>query len=83
MRVSDFVFDCFHLLYYRCHKINPYRGLSYVDSPNYIKNKIAIIDPINKKYSQCFHYAVTVALNHEKKNRKKFAKNIKTLAFYK
>ena len=26
MKGSEFVFDCFHLLYYRCHKINPNRG---------------------------------------------------------
>ena len=23
MRESDFIFDCVHLLYYKCHKINP------------------------------------------------------------
>ena len=25
MRESDFIFDCVHLLYYKCHKINPKR----------------------------------------------------------
>ena len=29
---SDFIFDCVHLLYYKCHKINPNRGGSYIDS---------------------------------------------------
>ena len=39
MMVSDFVFDCVHLLYYKCHKINPNRGGSYIDSPDWIKSK--------------------------------------------
>ena len=34
-------------------------------SPDWIKNKKATINPINKKDNQCFEYAITVALNHE------------------
>ena len=34
MKGSDFVFDCVHLLYYKCHKINPNRCGSYIDSPD-------------------------------------------------
>ena len=30
-RGSDFIFDCVHLLYYKCHKINFKRGGSYID----------------------------------------------------
>ena len=26
MKGIDFIFDCVHLLYYKCHKINPIRG---------------------------------------------------------
>ena len=33
MRGSDFIFDCVHLLCYKCHKINPNRCGSYIDSP--------------------------------------------------
>ena len=36
---SEFVFNYVHLLYYRCHKINPIGGGSYIDSPDWIKNK--------------------------------------------
>ena len=36
---SEFVFDFVHLLYYKCHKINLSRGGSYIDSPDWIKNK--------------------------------------------
>ena len=44
-----------HLLYYECHKINPNRGGSYMDSPDGIKNKIAPINPVNKKIINGFN----------------------------
>ena len=62
---SEFVFNYVLLLYYKCHKINPNRGGSYIDSPDWIKNKKATINPINKKDNKCFQYAITGALNHE------------------
>ena len=34
MRGSDFIFDCVHLLYYKCHKINYKRDESYKDFPD-------------------------------------------------
>ena len=52
-------------MYHKCHKINPNRGGSYIDSPDWIKNKKATINPINKNDNKCFQYAITVALNHE------------------
>ena len=51
---SEFVFNYVHLLYYKCHKINTNCGESYIDSPDWIKNKIATINSINKKDSKCF-----------------------------
>ena len=59
MRVTEFVFDYVHLLYYKYHKINPIRGGSYVDSLDWIKNKKATINPMNKKNNKSFQYAVT------------------------
>ena len=47
MRNSKFVFDYIKLLYYGCHKINLNHGGWYIDSPDWIKNKKAIINPIN------------------------------------
>ena len=38
---SEFIFDYIHLLYYRCHKTNLNHGGSYIDSPDWIKNKKA------------------------------------------
>ena len=41
------------------------------------KQKInKIINIINKKYNECFQYAITVVLNH-KENQKRSAKNNK------
>ena len=61
IRSSEFVLDYVHLLYYKCHKIKLTRwifvlncGGSYIDSPDWIKNKNTIINPINKKDSKCF-----------------------------
>ena len=61
---SEFVFDYVQVLYCKCHKINPNCGESYIDPPDWIKNKQATINLINKK-DKCFQYAVTVALNYE------------------
>ena len=65
MKGSKFVFDYVQLLYYKCHRINPNCGGSYIDSSGWIKNKKATINPINKKDNKCFQYAVTVASNHK------------------
>ena len=64
MKGSEFVFNYVQLLYYKFHKINPNRGGSYMDSPDWVKNKKATVNPINKIDNKCFQYTVTVALNH-------------------
>ena len=46
--------------------MNPNRGGSYIDSPDWIKNKKATLNTINKNNNKFFQYAVTVALNYEK-----------------
>ena len=76
MKGSEFFFDYVHLMYYKCHKINPNRGGSYIDSPDWIKNKKETINPINKKDNKYFQYAVTVALNLEEigKNSERITK---------
>ena len=65
MKGSEFVFVYLHLLYYKCYKINPNRSGTYIDSPDWIKDKKATIHPVNQKDDKCFQYALTVALNHE------------------
>ena len=39
MKGNEFVFDYVQLLYYKCHKINPNRGGSYIDSLDREKKK--------------------------------------------
>ena len=55
----------YHLLHYKCHKINLNCGGSYIDSLDWKKKKKATINPINKKDKKCFKKGVTVSLNHE------------------
>ena len=64
MRGSEFAIDSVNSLYYKLHKISLNRGRSYKDSPNWLKNKKATINPKNND-DKCFQYAVAVALNHE------------------
>ena len=42
-------FDYINLLYYKCLKVNPNHGGSYIGSLEWIKNKKAAINSINKK----------------------------------
>ena len=53
MAVSDFIFDSVQLIYYKCHKVNFTCGSSYIDSPNWIKNKKATLNPKNED-DKCF-----------------------------
>ena len=39
MKGSEFVFNYVQLLCYKCFKINPNHGGSYIDSSDWIKNK--------------------------------------------
>ena len=66
MKGSEFDFDGVNALDYDLNKISLDRGGSHIDSPEWIKNKKATINPQNKKDDKCFQYALTVALNHEK-----------------
>ena len=48
-------------------------GSSYIDSPEWLKNKKAKINPKNNDDS-CFQYALTVALNYIKKEPQRISK---------
>ena len=75
MKGSEFVFDNADSLYYKFHKISLNRGGSYIDSPEWLKNKKATINPKNND-DKYFQYALTVALNPEqiKKDPQRIAK---------
>ena len=53
-KVASLFSIMFYLLYYKYHKINLNRGGPYIDSPDWIKEKKATINPINKKDNKCF-----------------------------
>ena len=53
------------LLSYHIHKTSLRRGRSYIKSPEWVINKRATIN-LKKKDDKCFHYSITLALNHQK-----------------
>ena len=52
-------------MYYNLNKVSLSRGGSYTDSPKWLKNKKATINPKNND-DKCFQCALTAALNYEK-----------------
>ena len=62
MKGSDFEFDGSNFFYYDFNKTSIYRGGSYIDSPQWLKNKKSTINPKNNDH-KCFQYAATLALN--------------------
>ena len=64
MTGSEFIFDSVDELYYNLRKISLNRGGSYIDSPKWLKNKKATINPKNHD-DKCFQYAITIALNYQ------------------
>ena len=65
MKSCEFAFNYVKLLYYKCLKINSNCSGRYIDSPDWIKNRRAVKNPINKIDNKCFQHVVTLALNHE------------------
>ena len=54
------------------------RGGSYIDSPDWIENKKATINSINKEDDKCFQHASTVVLSQkEKGNHSEIIRKIK------
>lgn len=72
MKGSESVFDNVDGLHYKCRKINLSWGGSYIDSPRWLKNNKAPLNPKNNddcmcfKFDMCFKHVVTAALNYEK-----------------
>ena len=64
MNGSEFIFDSVDALYYDLNTVSLSRGRSYIDSPEWLKNKKATINPKNND-DKCFQYALTVALNYK------------------
>ena len=64
MKGSEFIFGVADVLYYDLNKVNLNRGGSNIDSPEWLKNKKATVNPKNND-DKCFQYAKTVALNYQ------------------
>ena len=64
-------------LYYKFHKISLNLGGSYTDSPKWLKNEKATINPRNND-DKCFQFAVVVILNYQ--NIKNNPENISKLS---
>ena len=62
---SEFIFDGVNALYYDLNTVSLSRGRSYIDSPEWLKNKKTTINTQNEKDGKCFQYALTVALNYK------------------
>ena len=66
MKRSNLTYDRVRYFYYKLHKISINRsGGSYIDSPDWIKNKKAAINPKNKNDDKCMQYAISAALNYK------------------
>ena len=77
MRESKLVYDSVDVLYYNLNKVSLSRGRSYIDSPKWLKNEKATINPKNKD-DECFQYALSAALIHKQiKDHPEIISNIK------
>ena len=67
METSRFVFESVDLLHYSLHKTRLRIGKSYIKSTEWLRNKIATINPKNEneKDDKCIHNALTVALTYQ------------------
>ena len=65
MKGSDLIFDCVHLFYNKCPKINFKCVGSYIGSHDWIKNKKASINHINEKDNKYFQYTIPLLLNDQ------------------
>ena len=65
-------------MYYKLNKISLNRGESYVDFPEWLKNKKATVNP-NNNDDKCFQCTLTAALNYQKiKNNPERVSKIKS-----
>ena len=77
---SEFVFDSVDSLRYNLHKISLNRGGSNIDSPEWLKNKKATVNPKNND-DKCVQYNwKDIDIPSHKKDWEKFEFNNKSIA---
>ena len=65
MKKSNLTYDRVRAFYYKLHKISINKvGGSYIDSPDWIKNKKATINPKSINDDKCMQYAIVGLLNY-------------------
>ena len=67
MKGNSFTFEHIDLLEYHLHEISLNRGSSYINSPEWIKNK-KVTNPKNTENKNCFQYVIIAALNYQNIN---------------
>ena len=65
MKDTEFKFESVDLLYYSLHKTTLRGGRSYIKSHKWLRNIKAAIKQQNYNDSNCFQYAIIIALNHQ------------------
>ena len=76
MKGSEFNFNSVDSLYYYLQKTSlSIKGGWYIDSPKWLKNKKATINPKNN-VDNCFQYSLTITLNYQsiKKDSQRISK---------
>ena len=76
---SDFIFESVELIDYKLHKIRLKGVGSLIESPEWLKNTGATINPKNRKGDKCFQYPLTLALNYNKIKKKELEKIFKKI----
>ena len=64
-RGSEFIFENNDSLYYYFQKIDINRSRSYIETPKWLEDKKATINPKNMNDDNCFQYSITIALDHK------------------
>ena len=62
---SEFTLDHIMHLYINFHKLALTRGSSYIQVPEWIAKKKAVLNPQNRDDEECFKWAVIASLHHE------------------
>ena len=75
---SSFVFESVEECNIHFHKIDLRRGASYIESPDWLKNKKCTINPKNENDVYCFMYSITAGLYHDEigKNVERISKKL-------
>ena len=75
---SSFVFESVEECNIHFHKIDLRRGASYIEPPDWLKNKKCTINPKNENDVYCFMYSITAGLYHDEigKNVERISKKL-------